>query len=47
MPKTWNNYFGMTPAEQLGWEEKVDDLVKATLLLMNLKNKAVKKVLIE
>ena len=39
----WARYCGLTPAKQLVWEERGDELNKAMLYLMNSKNQHVKK----
>ena len=40
---TWVDYCGMTPADQLIWEEKADIQTKPILFLMNSRNKIAKK----
>ena len=40
---TWVDYFGMPPADRLSQEERGNELNKAMLYLMNLKNKNTKK----
>ena len=46
-PLDWAHYCGLTVAEQVVWEKKGDDSIKAMLLLMNSKNDAAKKDLKE
>ena len=41
--QTWIDYCGMTPADQLIWEEKADTQTKAMYFLMDSKNKITKK----
>ena len=41
--RDWAYYCGLTPDEQLTWEEKGDELNKSMLYLMNSKNKHAKK----
>ena len=40
---TWADYCAMPPADQFVWEERSDELNKAMLYLMNLKNDRAKK----
>ena len=43
VPSTWVNYYAMSQADQLVWEERGDELNKAMLYPMNLKNENTKK----
>ena len=43
IPLDWVVYCELTPDKQLAWEERGDELNKATLYLMNSKNKQAKK----